>query len=92
MWPKRSELLAPLSALLSMKIKYQWSGPKQKAFDGIKQHVSRQTLLTYPDFAQWFDIYTDASNVQLGDIISQAGKPIAYYLCKVTSCQQGYMT
>ncbi len=87
MWLKRSELLAPLLALLSTKIKYKWSEWEQKAFDAIKWHVSMQTLLTYPDFAQPFDIYINASDIQLGAIISQAGKPIAYYLCKLTSCQ-----
>ncbi len=66
--------------MLSTKIKYKWSEHEQKAFDAIKPHVSRQTLLTYPDFAMPFDIHMDASNVQPGVIISQAGKPIAYYL------------
>ncbi len=86
MWPKRSELLAPLSALLSTKIKYKWSDREQKAFNAIKHHVSRQTLLTYPDFATPFNIHTDASDIQLGAVIAQAGKPIAYYSRKLTSC------
>ncbi len=30
--------------------------------------------------------------MQLGAIISQAGIPITYYLCKLTSCQQLYTT
>ncbi len=36
MWTKRSELLAPLSALPSMTTKYKWSEREQKAFDAIK--------------------------------------------------------
>ncbi len=92
MWPKRSELLAPLSTLLSMKIKYKWSKREQKAFNAIKRHVSRQTLLTYPNFAKPFAIHKDASDIQLGAIIAQADKPIAYYLHKLTSCQQQYTT
>ncbi len=86
MWPKRSELLAPLSALLPTKIKYKWR-EREKSFDAIKQNVSGQILLTYPEFAKPFDIHTDESDIQLGAIISQAGKPISYYStnCKVVS-------
>ena len=92
MWPKHSELLAPLSALLSNKVKYVWGEREQKAFNAIKRHVARKTLLTYPDFSRPFDIHTDASDLQLGAVISQGGKPIAFYSRKLQSFQQRYTT
>ncbi len=92
MWPKKSKLLAPLSAFLSVKVKYKWGENKQKAFNAIMHFISRQTLLTYPDFDQPFDIHTDASNIQLGAVIFQENKPIVYYSCKLQSFQQQYTT
>jgi hypothetical protein len=49
MWPKRSHLLAPLSALTLSKTKWKWTEECQTAFDEMKQLISRETLLTYPD-------------------------------------------
>ena len=37
-----------------------------------------------------FEVHTDASDYQLGTVISQHGKPIAFYSCKLTSTQQRY--
>ena len=36
-------------------------------------------MLAYPDFSKEFEIHTDASHVQLGAVISQAGRPKAFY-------------
>ena len=48
MWAKRSHLLDPLTALTSHKVKFKWTDLEQKAFEGIKRAVSRDTLLAYP--------------------------------------------
>jgi hypothetical protein len=84
MWEKRSEICAPLSKFTSKAEKWQWTHEQQNAFDKIKQIVSKETLLAYPDFNQPFDIHTDAGDLQLGAVISQNGKPIAFYTRKLT--------
>ena len=56
----------------------------------IKQIVSRNTLLTDPDFNETFKINTNASALQLGAVIRQKGKPIAFYSRKLTAAQQQY--
>jgi hypothetical protein len=47
MWPKRSDILAPLSALTSGKQKFKWTDECQAAFDNMKMLIARETLLTY---------------------------------------------
>ena len=54
--------------------------------------MSREVLLAYPDFNKPFEIYTDASKYQLGAVVSQNGKPIAYYLHKLNKSQLNYTT
>jgi len=49
-------------------------------------------LLAYPDFNQPFDIYTDASHTQLGAVITQNNKPIAFYSRKLQDAQTRYTT
>ena len=73
MWVRRSEILAPLTKLTSEKVPYKWTDECQKAFELMKRILSKEVLLTYPDFNQPFDIHTDASDVQLGSVISQQG-------------------
>ncbi len=63
-----------------------------KAFDLVKAAISKDVLLSYHDFSQPFEIHTDASMAQLGLVISQSGKPIAFYSRKLNSAQQQYTT
>ena len=92
MWPQRAELLAPLSAMTSSKVKWNWTKECQKSFDLMKEVISKETLLTYPQFDKPFEIHTDASKVQLGACISQEGKPIAFYSRKLNPAQTRYTT
>ena len=78
-WTRRSHTLAPLTKLTSVERNFEWKKFKQDAFDGINLIVDRDTLSTYPDFNETFKIHTDASAFQLGAVISQKGKTIAFY-------------
>ena len=49
-------------------------------------------LLSYPDFNQPFEIHTNASHTQLGAVISQKNKPIAFYSRKLQLAQRWYTT
>ena len=46
-------------------------GQASKGFDTIKNVILRKTLLSYPDFTKPFDIHFDASDLQMGAVISQ---------------------
>ena len=92
MWIRRSDILAPLTKLCSTKAKFVWTDEQQKAFDQMKTLISRETLLAYPDFNEKFVIHTDASHTQLGAVISQRGKPIAFYSRKLSDAQTRYTT
>ena len=91
-WQKRSEILTPLTALTSKNVKYDWKDKHQKCFDAIKCAIEHEVLLACPDFNAPFEIHTDASKLQLGAVISQKGKPIAFYSRKMNSAQQNYTT
>ncbi len=48
-------------------------------------------MLAYPDFSKPFDIYTDASNKQLGAVITQNNRPIAFFSQKLSDPQSKYI-
>ena len=61
--------------MTSKQAKWYWSKECQKAYDTIKKLVSRETLLSYPNFNEPFEIHTNASKLQLASVISQNSKP-----------------
>ena len=87
MWQKRSELLAPLTALTSKNLNDDWKDEHQKCFEAIKRVIGREVFLAYPDFNAPFEIHTDASKLQIGAVISQKGKHTAFYSQKMNSAQ-----
>ena len=74
------------------KAKWEWTEVQQKAFDGMKRAIARETILAYPDFNKPFHIHTDASKLQLGSVISQEKRPIAFYSRKLSDTQTRYTT
>ena len=71
MWKHRSVILEPLTALTSSKVKWKWTEIEQKAFDKMKDILSKEVMLSYPDFNKPFTVHTDTSDKQIGAVISQ---------------------
>jgi len=92
MWQCRSHYSAPLTGLVSKNVKFVLGAEQQQVFDRIKKVISRETLLAFPDFNKEFHIYTDASDHQLGAVIMQDSKPLAFYSRKLNSAQKRYTT
>jgi hypothetical protein len=97
MWAIRSEMLAPLTDLVgecgetkttkmnkTKKKSWQWDPIHQQAFDNVKAAIAKETVLAYPDFLKPFEIYTDASSMQLGAMITQDNRPIAFFSRKLS--------
>ena len=52
-----------------------------------KKAIAKETLLACPDFNKPFQIHMDASHYQLGAVVSQEGKQIAFHSCKLNPAQ-----
>jgi hypothetical protein len=103
MWVRRSEMPAPLTDLVgecgetkttrmnkTKKKSWQWDPIHQQAFDNLKAAIAKETVLAYPDFWKPFEIYTNASSTQLGAVITQDNRPIAFFSRKLSKTQQKY--
>ncbi|CAJ1939626.1 unnamed protein product [Cylindrotheca closterium] len=95
MWEKRSHMLALFTELIKSSKKGRplvWKQEHTEAFEPVKRVIAKATMLAFPDFSKPFTIHTDASGFQLGGVISQEGKPIAFYSRKLNPAQRNYTT
>ncbi len=103
MWAKHSEMLAPLTDLLgecretkatkrngTKKKPWRWDSIHQQVFDNVKSTITKEEVLVYPDFTKPFEIYTDASTMQSGAVITQGNRPIAFFSRKLSEAQTKY--
>ncbi len=103
LWTKRSEMLAPLTSLIgecsqskttnakgTKKVPWHWDEVDQRAFDHVKATIAKDVVLAYQDLSKVLDIYTDASSKQLGAVITQDNRPIAFFSPKLSDMQCNY--
>jgi hypothetical protein len=62
----------------------------QEASDNVKAAIAKEVTLAHPDYPQEFEIYTDGSKKQLGAVITQMNRPIAFFSRKLSEAQQKY--
>ena len=58
----------------------------------MKAIITADAVNAFPNYSIPFNLYTNASNFQLGAAIIQRNKPIAYYSKKLTAAQRNYTT
>jgi hypothetical protein len=96
-------MLAPLTDLIgecgetkttkknkTKKRPWRWESIHQQAFDNVKATIAKEVVLAYPDFMKPFEVYTDASMMQLGSVITQGNRPIAFFSKKLSVMQTKY--
>jgi hypothetical protein len=69
-------LAKPLTNLL--KKQFNWDASAQVAFDKLKSAMTSTPVLALPNFSQEFIVEIDASDVELGVVLMQNEKPIAF--------------
>jgi hypothetical protein len=94
MWQSCAHILKPLTDQSGLKKKapIKWTDEMQKAFDKMHLLIAADALAAYPNHNKRCDVYTDASDFQLGACIIQEGRLVAYFLQKLTKSQQNYTT
>ena len=65
------DIAAPLFKLLQKDSKFEWKQSCTEAFQALKESLIKAPVMSYPRFDREFIVYTDASNIEVGGVLSQ---------------------
>ncbi|KAL6312713.1 hypothetical protein AAG906_024671 [Vitis piasezkii] len=61
-------------------------------FKGLKEAISIEPVLRFPDLDLPFEVQTDASDRALGGVLVQEGHPVVFESRKLNNAEQRYST
>ena len=90
-----SEIAAPLTNLLSKKVKFVWTDDCQMAFDKVKLLLQKSPVLKSPDYEKPFKLIIDSSDIGTGSVLVQEASdgldhPVSYFSKKFLKYQKNY--
>ena len=87
-----SVIAAPLHELTKKNASFTWSDAHEDAFQSLKESLTNAPLLQLPDFTKTFELEVDASGHGIGGVLTQGGKPVAYFSEKLSGAELNYPT
>ena len=72
------------------KKEFKWTHGADKSFETLKQKVVELLILALLDFNKVFQVECDVSDNAIGAILSQEGKPIAFFSEKLKDAKRKY--
>ena len=85
-----SSIASPLSALTHKGATYAWGEKHKEAFEKLKEKLCEAPILSLPDGVEDFAVYSDASGVGLGCVLTQREKVIAYASRQLKEHEKNY--
>ena len=87
-----SMIAAPMTRLLQKNVKFEWDEECQRSFDKLKAFLTEAPVLTQPTCGKEYVIFSDTSLNELGCVLMQEGKVVAYASRQLNSHEKNYPT
>lgn len=90
--PNFSRISAPLHHLTKKTIPWSDAAVYRTHFDMLKAALLHPPTLAYPDASQSYELVSDASVTGCGAVLTQRGRPVAYFSAKFCPAEKNYAT
>lgn len=82
----------PLTKLLRKNTPFKWSDGQQAIFEKFKFVLAQALVLIQPKFGKDYVVYNDVSHTNLGCVLMQDYKVVAYALRQLKPHECNYLT
>ena len=73
-----SRIVAPMTRFSRKEVKFDWDDRCEEAFQELKRRLTSAPILIVSDMGQGYTMYCDASRAELGCVLMQSGRVVAY--------------
>ncbi len=88
--PQFGTLAEPIRRVQSKHVHFEWGSEQQAAFDAIRQHLLTAPVLAPFDSTAPLTVATDASNMGLGGVLLQHGRPVMFVARALSPAETRY--
>ena len=87
-----SRLATPMTRLTQKEVKFVWDDLCERAFQELKRRLTSTPILIVPERGQRYIVYCDTSNGELGSVLMQPRRVVAYGSRQLKTYEQNYPT
>ena len=87
-----SRIATPMTRLTRKEVNFNWDDRCEETFQELKRRLTLAPILIVPDRGQGYTVYCDASRVELGCVLMQSARVVAYGSRKLKNHEQNYPT
>ncbi|XP_048611684.1 uncharacterized protein LOC125585979 [Brassica napus] len=87
-----STIAAPMTSVIKKNVSFVWGPAQEESFNKLKYSLTHAPVLTLPGFNKTFEIECDASGTSIGAVLTQGGRPVAFFSEKLSGAALNYPT
>ena len=81
-----------MTRLTRKEVKFDWDDRCEEAFQELKSRLTSAPILIVSNRGQRYTVYCDASRAELGCVLMQSGRVVAYGSRQLKNDEQNYPT